>query len=201
MFRWYRNAAQCYVYLSDVSAFSSGDKREARSLLWDSEFRNSEWFTRGWTLQELLAPRVVDFFSRNWHKLGDRVSLKSQIHEVTTIPHEVLKGSPLFQFSVNERFRWRQNQHTKEKEDAAYSMSGIFDVDMAPVYGEGAEQAFRRLHDKIRKQEQHLRKQEECLRDLRATNPCNDKKRIEDTKGGLLADSYRWVLDNTTFQE
>lgn len=201
MFRWYRNAARCYVYLSDVSALSSGDEKEARWLPWDSEFRNSEWFTRGWTLQELLAPCVVEFFSRNWRKLGDRVSLKSQIHEITTIPHEVLEGSPLFQFSVDERFRWRQNRHTKVKEDAAYSLSGIFDVDMAPVYGEGAEQAFGRLHDKIRKQEERLRKQEECLRDLRATDPRNDKKRIEDTKGGLLVNSYRWVLDNTAFQE
>jgi hypothetical protein len=196
MFRWYRNAARCYVYLSDVSVLSSGNEREAGSLPWDSEFRNSEWFTRGWTLQELLAPRVVEFFSRNGRKLGDRVSLKSQIHEVTTIPHEVLEGSPLFQFSVDERFRWGQNRHTKVKEDAAYSLSGIFDVDMAPVYGEGAEQAFGRLHDKIRKQE-------ECLRDLRATatDPCNDKKRIEETKGGLLTDSYRWVLDNTAFRQ
>jgi hypothetical protein len=67
-------------------------------------------------------------------------------------------------------------------------------VDIAPVYGEGKEEAFRRLHNKIRKQK-------ECLRDLRATNPRNDKKRIEETKGGLLADSYRWVLDNTTFQQ
>jgi hypothetical protein len=194
MFRWYRNAARCYVYLADVSALSSRDEREARSLPWDSEFRQSVWFTRGWTLQELLAPSVVEFFSRDWRKLGDRVSLKSQIYEVTTIPHKVLEGSPLFQFSVDERFRWRQNRHTKVKEDAAYSLSGIFDVDMAPVYGEGVEQAFGRLHDKIRKQE-------ECLRDLRATDPRNDKKRIEDTKGGLLADSYRWVLDNTTFQQ
>jgi hypothetical protein len=194
MFRWYRNAARCYVYLSDVSALSLGDKREADLPLWDSEFRNSAWFTRGWTLQELLASSMVEFFSHEWYRLGDRVSLKSQIHEVTTIPHEVLEGSPLFQFSVDERFRWRQDRHTKVKEDAAYSLSGIFDVDIAPVYGEGAEQAFRRLHDKIRKQE-------ECLRDLRTTDPCNDKKRIEDTKGGLSADSYRWVLDNTTFQQ
>jgi hypothetical protein len=73
-------------------------------------------------------------------------------------------------------------------------LSGIFDVDIAPVYGEGTEQAFGRLHDKIRNRE-------ECLRDLRTTDPRNDKKRIEDTKGGLLADSYRWVLDNTTFQQ
>jgi hypothetical protein len=194
MFRWYRNTARCYVYLSDVSAIPSGDEREARSLPWDSEFQKSGWFTRGWTLQELLAPGVVEFFSRDWHRLGDRISLKSQIHEVTTIPHEVLEGSPLFQFSVDERFRWRQNRHTKVKEDAAYSLSGIFDVDMAPVYGEGAEQAFGRLHDKIRKQE-------ECLYDLRATDPRHDKKRIEDTKGGLLAESYRWVFANTTYQQ
>jgi hypothetical protein len=200
MFRWYRNAARCYVYLSDVSALplgdggDGGDGREADLPLWDSEFRKSGWFTRGWTLQELLAPGVVEFFSREWRRLGDRVSLKSQIHEVTTIPHEVLEGNSLFQFSVDERFRWRQNRHTKVKEDAAYSLFGIFDVDMAPVYGEGAEQAFGRLHNKIRKQE-------ECLRDLRVTDPRNDKERIEDTKGGLLADSYRWVLDNTTFQQ
>jgi hypothetical protein len=70
-------------------------------------------------------------------------------------------------------------------------LCGIFDVDIAPIYDKGAEQAFRRLYNKIRKQEEDLRKQEEYLRDLCATDPYNDKKRIEDTKGGLLADSYR----------
>jgi hypothetical protein len=103
--------------------------------------------------------------------------------------------------SVDERFRWRQGRHTKLKEDAAYSLSGIFDVEIAPVYGEGTEEAFRRLHDKIREQEESRRKREECLRDLCVTDPRNDKKRIEETKGGLLADSYRWVLDNVAFQQ
>jgi hypothetical protein len=201
MFRWYRNAAQCYVYLSDVSAPPLGEQGEAGSPPWDSAFRGSEWFARGWTLQELLAPSVVEFFSREWRKLGDRISLKSQIHEVTTIPHEVLEGAPLNQSSVDERFRWIQGRHTKLKEDAAYSLSGIFDVDMAPVYGEGTEEAFRRLHDKIREQKECRRKREECLRDLCVTDPRNDKKRIEETKGGLLADSYRWVLDNAAFQQ
>jgi hypothetical protein len=194
MFRWYRNAARCYVYLSDVSASPLRQEGEAISSLWDSAFRESNWFTRGWTLQELLAPSVVEFFSREWCRLGDRISLKSQIHEVTTIPHEVLEGAPLDQSSVDERFRWRQSRHTKLKEDAAYSLAGIFNVDMAPVYGEGTEEAFKRLHDKIREQEK-------CLRDLCATDPRNDKKRIEETKGGLLADSYRWILDNTAFQQ
>ncbi|KAF2626214.1 hypothetical protein BU25DRAFT_492343 [Macroventuria anomochaeta] len=122
------------------------------------------------------------------------MSLKSQIHEVITIPHEVLEGITLSQSSVDERFRWRQNRHTKLKEDAVYSLSGIFDVDMAPVYSEGTEEAFRRLHDKIRSRE-------ECLRDLGSTDSRNDKKRIEDTKGGLLEGSYRWVLDNSSFQQ
>jgi hypothetical protein len=237
MFRWYRNSARCYVYLSDVSSQTSKpnlersvhqpDLQTSRWFAWiwmllvvqpifpwyssmirrfftssdvcspqacESELQRSKWFTRGWTLQELLAPSVVEFFSREWCRLGDKISLKSEIQEATAIPYEALEGAPLSQFSVEERLRWRQHRHTKLKEDAAYSLCGIFDVDIAPVYGEGGEEAFRRLHDKIRKRE-------ECLRNLRATDPRSDKKRIEETKGGLLADSYRWVLDNTAFQQ
>jgi hypothetical protein len=194
MFRWYRKAARCYVYLPDVTASHVGIEEDASPPAWDTEFRQSKWFTRGWTLQELLAPSVVEFFSRDWHKLGDRVSLKTQIHEVTTIPFRVLESAPLSQSSVDERFRWRQDRHTKLKEDTAYSLSGIFDVEMAPVYGEGTEEAFRRLRDEIRKRE-------ECLRDLRPSNPRDDKKRIVDTKGGLLKGSYRWVLDNSSFRQ
>ncbi|GKT46337.1 vegetative incompatibility protein HET-E-1 [Colletotrichum spaethianum] len=194
MFYWYRNAARCYVYLPDVPASPTVVDGAASSPPWDSEFRQCKWFTRGWTLQELLAPSVVEFFSHKWYKLGDRTSLKSQIHEVTTIPHHVLEGGPLSQSSVEERFRWRQDRHTRLKEDAAYSLSGIFDVEMAPVYGEGTEEAFRRLRDEIRRRE-------DCLRDLRPTDPRDDKKRIEDTKGGLLQGLYRWVLTNSSFQQ
>jgi archaellum biogenesis ATPase FlaH len=202
MFWWYRNAARCYVYLSDVSTLSlADDEGEVCAPLWDSAFRECLWFTRGWTLQELLAPSVVEFFSREWRRLGTRTSLKFQIHEVTTIPYQVLEGAHLSQYSVDERFRWRQNRHTKLREDAAYSLSGIFDVEIAPVYGEGTEEAFRRLHDKIRKQEESFQKREECLRHLRATDPRNDKTRIEETKGGLLADVYLWILNNTAFQQ
>jgi hypothetical protein len=195
MFRWYRNATQCYVYLSDVSASPpSKTEEDASPPLWDSAFRDSKWFTRGWTLQELLAPGSVKFFSHEWERLGDRTSLKSQIHEVTSIPYTVLEGAPLSQFNINERLRWKQDRHTKLKEDEAYSMSGILDVDIAPVYGEGAEEAFRRLYDEIRKLE-------ECLRDLRPTDPRKDKERIVETKGGLLEGSYRWVLENVNFQQ
>jgi hypothetical protein len=194
MFRWYRNAARCYVYLSDVSTSPLTIEREAIPPLWDQDFRKSEWFMRGWTLQELLAPDSVEFFSREWKRLGDKISLKSQIHEITSIPHAVLEGASLSQFSVDERFRWRQDRRTKLEEDKVYSLSGLFNVDMAPVYGEGAEEAFRRLHDKIRKLK-------ECLHDLRPTDPRKDKERIEEAKGGLLEGSYRWVLDNANFRQ
>jgi hypothetical protein len=193
MFRWYQNATKCYVYLSDVST----KKRKANSVsadfTWEPAFRSSRWFTRGWTLQELLAPSIVEFFSQKWEKLGDKVSLKSMISKITGIPHQALQGT-FSQFDIEDRLRWKGDRETKLKEDMAYSLSGICDVDIAPVYGEGEEEAFRRLHYEIRKLK-------ECLRDLRSGDSRHDKKRIEDTKGGLLADSYHWVLDNTAYQQ
>jgi len=109
---------------------------------------------------------------------------------MTSVPYDVLEGASLLHSSIDERLRWAQNRQTKLKEDAAYCLAGIFDVDMAPVYGEGTEQAFRRLHDKIQSRENDVTKREDCLRDLRPTDPRNDKKRIEDTKGSLLEGSY-----------
>jgi hypothetical protein len=194
MFRWYQNATKCYVYLSDVSTRKRKFEDMVNEFTWKPAFRSSRWFTRGWTLQELLAPSIVEFFSQEWERLGDKISLKSLINKITGIPHQVLDGASLSQFDVNERLRWKGDRKTKLKEDMAYSLSGICDVDIAPVYGEGEKEAFRRFHYEIRKLK-------DCLRDLRSGDPRDDKKRIEDTKGGLLADSYRWVLDNTTFQQ
>jgi hypothetical protein len=194
MFRWYQNATKCYVYLSDVSARKRKFEDMVNEFTWKPAFRSSRWFTRGWTLQELLAPSIVEFFSQEWERLGDKTSLKSLIHKITGIPHEVFNGVPLSQFSVNERLRWKGDRETKRDEDAWYSLLGIFDVEIAPAYSEGAASAFRRLMDEIYKLER-------CVSDIHHTDPRDDKKRIEDMKGGLLADSYRWVLNNTTFQQ
>ncbi|KAH8644022.1 Vegetative incompatibility protein [Alternaria alternata] len=194
MFRWYQNATKCYVYLSDLSAKNKEAGDLSTEFTWEPAFRSSRWFTRGWTLQELLAPSVVEFFSQEWERLGDKISLNSLINKTTGIPHQVLEEGTFSQFDVNERLRWKGDRKTKLREDMAYSMSGICDADIAPVYGEGEEEAFRRLHDEIRKLK-------DCLRDLRSSDARDDKKRIEDTKGGLLADSYRWVLDNPAFQQ
>ena len=146
MFRWYKNAARCYVYLSDVS---KPDNRVDDQRAWEEAFRNSRWFTRGWTLQELIAPRLVDFFSSEGRRLGSKLSLESQIYEVTGIANKALRGDVLSNFSIKERRSWAERRNTTIEEDAAYCLIGIFDVSIVPNYGERKDQAFRRLEDEI----------------------------------------------------
>ena len=193
MFRWYRNATRCYVYLSDVSSPSVDDNHKCNPRPWESDFRKSRWFTRGWTLQELLAPASVEFFSQERKRLGDKSSLRTQICEITNIPHTALQGHPLSQFTVEERLRWIQHRQTKLEEDIAYSLLGIFDVYILPIYGEGPASAHARLLEEFHKMQK-------CIQDLRLSDPRDDKKRIEDTKGGLLEGLYDWILENSDFQ-
>jgi hypothetical protein len=135
MFRWYHNAAKCYVYLSDV--------------LNGSDIQYSRWFTRSWTLQELLAPTSVEFFSAEGKRVGDRISLEQEIHKITGISNRAFQGSPLCQFSVDKRLSWAKGRQAKREEDAAYSLLGIFDIYMPLIYGEGRQKAFIRLHREI----------------------------------------------------
>lgn len=193
MFRWYRSATRCYVYLSDVPSPPSGTSDEFNPQSWDSDFWKSKWFTRGWTLQELLAPRSIEFFSCEWTRLGDKSSLKSQIHKITDIPISALQGALFSQFSVDERILWIERRQTKLEEDKVYSLLGILDVKIPLFYGEGGANAFKRVREVIDKREK-------CIQDLRLTDPRDDKKRIEETKGGLLENSYRWILKNPEFQ-
>jgi len=95
MLRWYRNAAKCYVYLSDISSSTFGANDKFSQLPYESAFRNSRWFTRGWTLQEFLAPGSVELFSREGKRLGDKRSLERQIHEITGIAVLALQGNPV----------------------------------------------------------------------------------------------------------
>lgn len=103
MFRWYRRAERCYVYLSDVSKNAYNREGEP-SPQWTLDFKKSRWFTRGWTLQELIAPASVEFFSKEGEHLGDKSSLEQMLSDITKIPIEALRGSPLSQFSEEERF-------------------------------------------------------------------------------------------------
>ena len=151
MFRWYRDAAKCYVYLSDVSQPASDANDGYNQRPWESDFRKSRWFTRGWTLQELLAPASVEFFSKEGEKLGNKKSLERHIREITGIPVKALQGRPLSSFSITERISWQESRETTRKEDKAYSLLGICEVHMALIYGEGRESALKRLQEEIEK--------------------------------------------------
>jgi hypothetical protein len=150
MFRWYREATKCYVYLPDVSRPRS-DSTDGSNKPWELTFRKSEWFTRGWTLQELIAPASVDFFSEEGKLLGNKASLERHICEITGIPVNALRGSPLPDFSVAERMSWAAGRVTYRKEDKAYSLFGIFGVFLPIIYGEGQEHAFQRLQEAVNK--------------------------------------------------
>ena len=160
MFRWYHEAAKCYVYLPDVSTPNSDKINQPSGFTWESAFRKSRWFTRGWTLQELISPVSVEFFSEEGRRLGDRKSLEQQVHEITGVPISALQGSPLSDFSVSERISWAESRDTKRKEDKAYSLMGIFDIHMPLIYGEGMEKAFIRLHDEIDKRSTNLQRKQ-----------------------------------------
>ena len=149
MFRWYQKAAKCYAYLSDVSV---GDHRRAGlppEQSWQRSFRNSRWFTRGWTLQELLAPVSVEFFSAEGQRLGSKNSLVHELHDITGIPVQALRGHPLNQFGIEERMQWARGRNTGREEDMAYSLLGIFNVCIPLIYAEGRKSALSRLRKAI----------------------------------------------------
>ncbi|KAI1334250.1 kinesin light chain [Xylariaceae sp. FL0016] len=150
MFKWYRNAERCYVYLHDVPNRNEFHGRH-NDTRWEDAFRNSRWFTRGWTLQELIAPKRVDFYSEKGDLLGDKTSLESLICDITHIPARALRGEPLPTFTIQERMAWARNRHTKYEEDMAYCLFGIFDIHMPLIYGEGGEGALKRLREEVQK--------------------------------------------------
>ncbi|KAK3351101.1 heterokaryon incompatibility protein-domain-containing protein, partial [Neurospora tetraspora] len=146
MFRWYNDSAVCYAYISDVV------KTDAQSV----RFVDSRWFTRGWTLQELIAPKRVVFFDARWERIGWRQheSLANEIAEATGIPSDLLERrntqlpgtdlrAKLDRYSVAQRFSWASKRSTKRVEDEAYCLLGIFGVNMPLLYGEGPKAFFR----------------------------------------------------------
>lgn len=149
MFRWYRKAARCYVYLADVSIRDGGQGVDHNQ--WESAFRKSRWHSRGWTLQELIAPKLVDFYSHEGERLGDKLSLEAMIHNITSIARSALQGNDLSNFSIDERLSWAEHRNTSLEEDEIYSLLGIFNVAIPLIYGEGRENASRRLHEEIHK--------------------------------------------------
>ena len=140
MYRWYKEAVICYAYLKDVT------RAEERYITLD-RLRKSQWFSRGWTLQELLAPQNVVFLDKDWIRIGDKQLLSKLISHETGIRQEYLhyprhKSFTLIPVAV--KMSWASGRATSRIEDRAYSLLGIFDINMPLIYGEG-EKAFQRL--------------------------------------------------------
>ncbi|KAM5341358.1 hypothetical protein ACJ41O_014389 [Fusarium nematophilum] len=146
MFEWYRRSEVCYAYLEDVPPSDMVPRGVPGPL-----FASSRWFRRGWTLQELLAPSRVRFFDRGWGEIGERKDLLQTLKAVTGIEEDVLNGGSFANISVGRRMSWASQRETTRVEDIAYSLLGIFDVNMPLIYGE-AERAFIRLQEEIMKQ-------------------------------------------------
>jgi hypothetical protein len=147
MFRWYKNAAKCYVFLNDVSMRKMDVDSPPSQMEWEVPFQSSKWFTRGWTLQELIAPSSVEFFTAEGLRLGDKSSLEHYLLDITGIALQALRGGPLSQFDFYERMSWAATRETTKEEDAAYSLLGIFEVSMPVIYGEGRKRALARLYN------------------------------------------------------
>jgi ankyrin repeat domain-containing protein 50 len=190
MFRWYQNAAKCYVYLSDVS---TGQHSRPPELRWESAFSRSRWFTRGWTLQELLASSSVEFFSREGMRLGDKQSLEYQIQQTTGIAVQALRGDSLLQFSVEERMSWAKDRETTKEEDQAYCLMGIFNVFLAVIYGEGEKNAHKRLREEIDKQSEKFK----CLQALRNS----EYEEFKDRNPDRLQGTCQWFLQHDYYRE
>ncbi|KAF2968608.1 hypothetical protein GQX73_g5009 [Xylaria multiplex] len=140
MFKWYRDAKQCYVFLRDVTGSQ-----------YDPSFQKSKWFTRGWTLQELIAPKKLSFYNKNWRLIGkmhEDLKLCGVVSSITLIPVAFLRGAPLTDACVAKRMSWASKRQTTRPEDKAYCLLGIFDVNMPLLYGEGSK-AFIRLQEEI----------------------------------------------------
>ncbi|KAE8363616.1 hypothetical protein BDV27DRAFT_145991 [Aspergillus caelatus] len=145
MFRWYESAERCYAYLRDVSL-------EDDQFDISTKVRNSEYFKRGWTLQELIAPSDVRFLANDWSEIGSRESWCTLIHSITSIDESILRGSAqLSDFSIARRMSWASGRKTTRVEDTAYCLMGIFHVNMPLLYGEG-EKSFIRLQEEIMKE-------------------------------------------------
>ncbi|KAH7077057.1 hypothetical protein FB567DRAFT_596248 [Paraphoma chrysanthemicola] len=140
MYEYYAKSAFCIAYLDDIEDLPNDEDALTRAT----------WFSRGWTLQELLAPKKLYYYSRDWKKLGSKsglsrqTSLASGIHEnILLVPHLSQRAC------VSEKMSWAACRTTTRAEDQAYSLMGLFGVHMPPLYGEGAENAFRRLQLEI----------------------------------------------------
>lgn len=150
MFKWYRDSVVCYAFIADAvpdpQVYSSGPHAWHK---WKKSFTSSRWFTRGWTLQELIAPNYVEFYDCNWKFFTSKAAITKELANITQINESALNSfyDPA-QYTAAERLVWASKRQTTRIEDRAYSLLGIFNVNLPLLYGEGSN-AFRRLQEEI----------------------------------------------------
>jgi len=141
MWTYYTKSNICYVYMADVPDYEAG---------WGISFQESNWFTRGWTLQELIAPVYVEFYAADWSPIGTKLERHEKIAEITTIDSDLLvQNKSIDVYCTAERFSWAAHRQVTQKEDEAYSLLGLFQIQMPMLYGEGRARAFARLQEAI----------------------------------------------------
>lgn len=185
MFQWYKSAEVCYAFLEDLVPGHAPEDM----------MQHCRWFSRGWTLQELIAPRTVKFFNKSWDFIGNKADHACSIALFTNIHERALLGSrELSSFCVAQKMAWAAGRKTKRPEDIAYCLLGIFDINMPLIYGE-REKAFRRLQEEIVKRNNDLtilawsclQNSEEQLIGCFAPSPANftDKHNVDPSSGSF----------------
>lgn len=147
MYGYYAESTHCYVYLEDIEPAKGpafGRTEFAKHC------KGSRWWSRGWTLQELVAPRWVTFYAKDWSVCGRKANVECRtcINRITGIPVEVLAGRSPLRCSVAQRMSWAALRHTTRAEDMAYCLLGLLDITMPLLYGEG-KKAFIRLQEEV----------------------------------------------------
>ena len=193
MFAYYNRSKLCIAYLGDFLPQYQNDDGEEVS---DKAFGRSRWFTRGWTLQELIAAKRIYFCAQDWSIIGDKDSLRDLLHSITLIDSKVLEYPEMKDdCSIAQRMSWASKRETTRPEDEAYSLMGIFSVNMPLLYGEGGENAFLRLQLEILKDStDHSLFTWTVISNKHFQDPSEDAANIEHF-GGLLAYSPREFAD------
>ncbi|XDG06029.1 hypothetical protein ABKA04_005644 [Annulohypoxylon sp. FPYF3050] len=220
MFRWYQNAGVCYAYLEDVDANEASDTDMGFPLNWDFDdiasidnvadrdsvihkalrphLIKAKWFTRGWTLQELLAPPYLVFVDRAWRRIGTRESWADEIKEASRIEARYLTDFSPTDFvscSLAKRLSWASRRETTIEEDETYSLLGLFGISLPLIYGEGRWRAFNRLQRELitvyNDDSIFAWKAEQSSSELRLGSQWKDS----DPRSGILAPSIREYWD------
>jgi hypothetical protein len=181
MFKWYQNSKRCYVFLSDFQSGLTESRSKNPTPITEAQrakFSECRWFKRGWTLQELLAPRNALFYDCNWFFFGVVSEITPLLSIITKIPQDVLNGTmPLYNYSIAQKMSWAATRQTTREEDMAYCLFGLFRINLPLFYGEGSNKAFFRLQEAIMKESNDLtlfawqNPNKDCYRGILARSP------------------------------